>query len=404
MADWPFFRGPDMDGIIKDAEVPEKWGEGENVMWQVEIHDRGWSSPVVYGDQIWLTTATTDGTKLYGVCIDAISGRTIFDRLLFEVEDPQYAHKFNSYASPTGAAADGFVYLTFGSPGIACIDTKKLDVVWKRDDIECDHFRGAGSSLTLYKDMILTHYDGADHQFVTALSCKNGDTVWSTPRSVDFRDLTPDGKPSRDGDFRKGYSTPYIVTEPGGKDVMLSLGSKAGYGYDPDSGKELWRVDEPSAHSGTGVPVVGDNLIYYVSGFAKGMLYSIPLGARGELSEKDFVWKTKRNVANKPSPIYYDGYIFMIDDGGIASCLDAKSGKEMWRERIGGNHSASPLIAHGKIFFWNEEGIASVVEAGPEFSLIATNKLGSGFMSTQAVYHNDWILRSKTHLYRITQK
>lgn len=401
-AEWPFFRGPQMDGIVRGAKLPTTWSEDSNVLWKIDIHDRGWSSPVVLGNQIWLTTATPDGTKLYGVCVDAVTGRTVFDQLLFEVEDPQFAHKFNSYASPTGAIEGDLVYLSFGSPGIACINTKSFDIVWTRDDIKCDHFRGAGSSLVIFDDLLITHFDGADHQFVLALNKKNGETKWRTERTVDFKDLGPDGKPAGDGDFRKGYSTPYLYKENSGDWVMASLGSKAGYGYSPSSGEELWRIEDRSAHSGTGMPVVGDGLLLYVSGFARGTLYSVPVGSRGVLGSDKIAWKTKRNVSNKPSPIFHKGLIYMVDDGGIASCLDVKSGEEKWRERVGGNFSASPLINDDKVFFFNEEGTTSVVKTGPEYVELFKNKLGSGFMATPAVFQNDWILRSKTHLYRIS--
>lgn len=402
-AHWPMFRGPQGDGIAQNAQLPTSWSDESNIVWKIDIHDRGWSSPVVYGDQIWLTTATEDGTKLYGMCIDAVSGRTLFDELLFEIDEPQFAHKFNSYASPSPIVEGDHVYLTFGSPGTACIHRQTFDIVWTRDDIECDHFRGAGSSPIIYENLLIMHFDGADHQFVMALDKSNGENVWSTKRSVDFKDLDQNGKPSRDGDFRKAYSTPYLFSEKGGKKVIASLGSKAGYGYDPKNGHELWRIDEPSAHSGTGMPVVGNDKIYYVTGFAKGTLYSIQAGSRGVLDKSDMVWKTKRNVSNKPSPIFYNGYIFMVDDGGIASCLDAQSGEEQWRERVGGNHSASPLISNGLIYFFNEEGICSILEAAPQYKEVGKNKLGSGFMASPAIYKHDLILRSKTHLYRISK-
>ena len=403
-ANWPFFRGPDLNGVIEDIKMPASWGESSNVLWKIDIHDRGWSSPVVHGDQIWLTTATPDGTKLYGICVDAVTGRTLFDQLLFEVTDPQFAHKFNSYASPTAAIEKDRVYLSFGSPGIACINTTSFDVIWTREDIKCDHFRGAGSSLVIFNDLLITHFDGADHQFVMAFDKYNGETKWRTKRSIDFKDLDSKGNPAGDGDFRKAYSTPYIFKEKSGDWVMASLGSKAGYGYSPSTGEELWRVEDRSAHSGTSMPVVGEGLLFYVSGFARGTLYSIPLGSRGVISNEDIKWKTKRNVSNKPSPLYHEGFIYMVDDGGIASCLDVKNGEEKWRERVGGNFSASPLINNGKIFFFNEEGVTSVLKTGPEYKEIGKNILGSGFMATPAVFGNDWILRSKTHLYRISTR
>lgn len=401
---WEQFRGPKGDGVVRGSHPPVEWSEDENVTWKIAIHDRGWSSPVVADGQIWLTTATEDGTKLYGICIDAESGRVHYDNLLFQIADPQFAHKFNSYASPTPVIEGDFVYLTFGSPGTACINRSTFETIWTREDLECDHFRGAGSSPVIFRDLLIMHYDGADLQYVIALDKKTGETVWQTNRSVDFMDLDVDGKPKADGDFRKAYSTPYLFSEPGsGSWVMASLGSKAAYGYDPATGRELWRYADRSAHSGTGTPLVAEGQIFYVTGFSRGTLYSLPVGARGVLESGDVLWESKRNVPNKPSPVYFNGHIYMIDDGGIASCLRASDGEEMWRERVGGNYSASPLVIDGQVYFFSEEGVATVIQASEEFKVVASSKLDDGFMATPAVAGDALFLRTKTHLYRVEE-
>src|SRR5499427_8317617 len=202
---WPQFRGPEGTGHSDARDLPLNWSETNNVVWKTPIHDRGWSSPVIYGDQIWLTTATQDGRKLYAVCVDRETGRVVQDLKLFEVAQPQYAHPFNTYASPTPVVEDGRVYVTFGSPGTAAIDTTSGKVVWARRDLECNHFRGAGSSPILFRDLLLMHFDGSDVQYAVALDKRTGKTVWKTPRSIDFQDLQPDGKPQADGDFRKAF-------------------------------------------------------------------------------------------------------------------------------------------------------------------------------------------------------
>ena len=224
------------------------WGEGKNVAWKTAVHGRAWSSPVILGNQVWMTTATPDGRELFAVALDRDSGKIVFDLKLFDVATPQYAHPFNTYASPTPVIEPGRVYVTFGSPGTAAIDTKTGKVIWERRDFECNHFRGAGSSPILFGDLLLMHFDGSDHQFVVALDKRTGKTVWRTPRSIDFQDLGPDGKPKADGDFRKAFATPQIVMVEG-RPVMVSVGSKAVYGYDPLTGKELWRVIERGSHS-----------------------------------------------------------------------------------------------------------------------------------------------------------
>src|SRR5205823_671185 len=193
-------------------------------------------------------TATEDGTKLYGVCVDRETGKIVHDLKLFDVPNPQFAHKFNTYGSPTPVIEAGRVYVTFGSPGTACLDTRDGKVLWERRDFVCNHFRGAGSSPILFGDLLLMHFDGSDNQFVVALDKKTGKTAWQTTRGIDYQDLGPDGKPKAEGDFRKAFSTPNVITV-NGKPVMLSSGAKAHYGYDPLTGKELWRIEERAQHS-----------------------------------------------------------------------------------------------------------------------------------------------------------
>lgn len=415
---WPEFRGPAGDGKADTHGLPVNWSETQNVKWKVPIHGRAWSSPVVWGQQIWLTTATEDGRQLFALCVDRESGKTLHDLKLFEVEQPQFAHKFNTYGSPTPVIEEGRVYVTFGSPGTACLDTKTGKVIWQRRDFECNHFRGAGSSPILFENLLIMNFDGSDHQFVVALDKRTGQTVWRANRSIDFQDLGPDGKPDAEGDWRKAYATPHII-QIDGKPVLISSGAKAHYAYDPSTGKELWRIEERSCHSAASRPVMGDGMLFFTTGFSKGILFAVRPGKTdrhvvldaskapdsgqppSESGEVQLAWKVKRNVACKPSVIHAKGLIFMIDDGGIASCLDAKTGHEYWRERVGGNYSASPLYAEGRVYFFSEEGKTTVVEAGREFKILAQNQLDDGFMASPAVTGNALILRTKSHLYRI---
>ncbi|HEX2445475.1 MAG TPA: PQQ-binding-like beta-propeller repeat protein, partial [Vicinamibacterales bacterium] len=248
-AQWPQFRGPDGMGTSA-SRPPLTWSEQQNVAWKVPIHGRAWSSPVILGDQVWVTTATEDGRELFAVAIDRRTGKILHDLKLFQVAKPQYAHPFNTYASPTPVIEPGRVYVTFGSPGTAAIDTATGKVVWERRDFECNHFRGAGSSPILFGDLLIMHFDGSDRQYVVALDKRTGKTAWRTERSIDFQDLTPEGKPQADGDFRKAFSTPHIVMV-GKEPLLVSIGSKATYGYDPRTGKELWRIEERTSHSGS---------------------------------------------------------------------------------------------------------------------------------------------------------
>src|SRR5881392_826368 len=233
--DWPQFRGPNGDGRSDSRDLPLIWSESENAKWRTPVHGKAWSSPVILDDQVWLTTATEDGRELFVVCVDRGTGRILRDEKIFEVETPQFCHPFNSYASPSPVIEAGRVYVTFGSPGTACLDTKTGQKIWERTDFVCNHFRGAGSSPVIFNNLLLMNFDGSDFQFVVGLNKQNGQTVWRTPRSVDYGDLDRNGKPQADGDFRKAFSTP-VIADFGGGPVMLSLGSKAFYGYEPGSG------------------------------------------------------------------------------------------------------------------------------------------------------------------------
>lgn len=397
---WPQFRGPAGDGIAADSDIPTTWSEEENVAWKTEIHGLGWSSPVIFGDQVWLTTATPDGKELSVLCLDKETGKVLLDQKLFDVAEPQFAHKFNTYASPTPVIEEGRVYVTWGSAGTACLDTKTFEVLWTREDIVCDHFRGAGSSPILFEDLLILPYDGADHQFVLAMDKQSGETRWNTKRSVDFKDLDEDGKPKAEGDLRKAYATPHI-TEMGGREVLISQGAMATYAYDPRTGEELWRFDEHSNHSASTRPVILEGTIFVPTGFPKPWLLALSPKGKGVLDEAAVTWKLQKGVPKKPSLQLVGEHIYAISDGGIATCWDAKTGDTVWAERIGGNYSSSPLVANGKLYFFSEEGKTAVVKAAPEFELLAENTLGDGFMASPAVSGDALYIRSRSHLYCI---
>ena len=401
-ADWTQFRGPDGTGVARDTGVPLAWSESANVTWKTAIHGRAWSSPVVLGSQVWVTTATEDGRKLSALALDRETGKILFDLALFDVATPQYAHPFNTYASPTPVIEPGRVYVTFGSPGTAAIDTRTGKVVWERRDFVCNHFRGAGSSPVLAGDLLLLHFDGSDHQFVVALDKRTGKTVWRTERSVDFKDIGPDGKIQAEGDYRKAFATPRVITLDG-RPVMISIGSKATYAYDVATGKEVWRIEEPTNHSGSTVPVVADRLVVYQSGFPRGQLLAVRPDGSGDVTATHIVWRLTRSVPSKPSILIKDGLIFMIGDAGVASAVDARTGEVVWSARVPGSYSASPVWADGRVYLFSEEGRTTVIQDGREFKVLAENQLGDGFMASPAIAGGSLFLRSRTHLYRIDQ-
>ena len=409
---WPQFRGPRGDGSSDARGLALTWSETNHVRWKTPVHGRSWSSPVTWGNQIWLTSATEDGLQLFAVCIERDTGKVLRDLRLFEVEKQTDIRKYNTYASPTPVIEEGRIYISFGAPATACLDTTTGEVLWSRRDLECNHFRGPGSSPVVYGDMLIMNFDGSDHQFIIALDKKSGKTLWRKERSIDYKDLDASGKPQADGDFRKSFSTPHVASIDG-KPVLISQGAKAAYGYEPLTGRELWRVEERTSHSAAGRPLVGNGLVFLTTGFSKGELLAIKPGNNGEVIDaKDaaasrqlqIVWKSKRNVPRKPSLILSGDLLFGVeDDGGMASCYEAKTGTEIWRERLGGNYSSSPILADGRIYCFNEEGKGVVIEAGRTFKKLAENTLADGCKASPAVSGKALFVRTFTHLYRIEE-
>jgi outer membrane protein assembly factor BamB len=401
-AQWPQFRGPDGNGVASGAALPLKWSDTHNVVWKTPIHGRAWSSPIVSDNRIWVTTATEDGKQLFVVVVDPATGKVLHDVKLFDVGKPQFIHTFNSYASPTPVAEPGRVYVTFGSAGTAAIDTRTMKVLWERRDLECNHFRGAGSSPIVFRNLLLMHFDGSDVQYVVALDKNTGKTVWKTDRTVDFRDLGPDGKPQAEGDYRKAFATPQIV-EVNGRPLLVSLGSRAAYGYDPLTGRELWRIEEPTTFSSSARPVTGHGLVFYTTGFNNGQLLAVRPDGSGDVTATHVAWRVTRSVPRKPSVVLVGDLLFMVNDSGILSCVEAKTGNIVWTGRVHGNYSASPLAAGSRVYLFSEEGKTTVIEVGREHKVLAENALEGGFMASPAVLGKALILRAGPYLYRIEE-
>jgi outer membrane protein assembly factor BamB len=399
-AQWPQFRGPEGAGVAASRNIPLTWDESTNIRWKTAIHGRAWSSPVILGSEIWLTTATPDGKELSVLSVNAADGKIARDQKIFQIDKPQEGHPFNSYASPTPVAETGRVYVTFGSHGTAALDSHTGKIVWQRRDLECNHFRGAGSSPILFRNLLIMHFDGIDVQYVVALDKDTGRTVWKTPRSIDFKDLGPDGKPTADGDFRKAFATPQIM-EVQGRPLLISVGGKAVYAYEPMSGKEVWRLEQRYSHTASTRPVTGHGLIFYPTGWEDSRVLAVKPEGSGDITSTNVVWQFTRSVPQKPSLLLVDDLIYMVNDAGIATCLEAKTGTQVWQSRIGGTFSASPLYAAGRVYFFDEDGKTTVVEAGRTFKILAENHLDNGFMASAAVIDDALILRTTMDLYRV---
>jgi outer membrane protein assembly factor BamB len=414
-ADWPQWRGPGGQGHAETAhDLPVTWSETDNVAWKTPLPGRGWSSPVIAGDEIWLTTAlesqvsaeekarrvagknapdslaVSGPVSLHALCVDRGSGVVKHDIELFTVAEPQPIHSLNSYASPSPILADGRLYCHFGDFGTACVDTKAARVAWVNREQRLDHVNGPGSTPLLWKDKLVFHCDGSDVQYIVALDAKTGAVAWKTDRT---------GKVHDNPDFRKAYGTPLVVSA-GGRDVLVSPAANWAYGYDPDTGRELWRLGyEGLGFSIVPRPVAAHGLVFMSTSFVQPVLMALRIGA-GQ-SAPEIVWQEKKGAPCIPSPLVVGDELFMVSEKGIMTCLDAKTGATVWTERLGGNFTSSPLFADGRISVGNRDGQTFVIKPGRTFALEATNQLDGQIMATPAAVDRAIYLRTDKALYRI---
>ena len=398
---WPGFRGPHGNGHADAAELPETWSESENIRWKTPIPHRGWSTPLVLGSQVWVTTATEDGHDFFALCLDRATGGVLHEAKLFHADKPEpLGNDLNCYASPTGWLEEGRVFVHFGSYGTACLDTATFAEKWRRTDLPCRHYRGPGSSLFNWKDTLILTMDGVDHQYLCALDKATGATRWRTERGTDFGDIGPDGKPAAEGDYRKAYSTPVLI-EVGGRPQIVSSSSKATVAYDPDTGREIWRTTY-KGFSNASLPAWVNGLVAINTGHGKANLqaFIITPESAGDLTGK-LVWEQTKNIPTRSSPVVASGLIFTASDPGLISAIDPADGSLLFSERTGGTTSASPLFADGRLYFCSERGDTTVVRPDRTFQKLAVNKLDAGIMASPVAVGRSLFIRTKTHLYCI---
>lgn len=389
---WPNLHGPRHNSHSDSTGLPLVWSETENIVWKVPIHDSGWSSPVVWGDQIWLTTATDDGKRSYAVCIDRQSGKIVHDLKLFETAKPEDTRQYNTFASPTPVIEDGRVYVTFGSYGTACLDTRSGDVLWTRRDLPALHFRGPASSPILFGNLLLMHFDDYDLQYVVALDKTTGKTVWKKDREIDYR--------TDNGDLKKAYGTP-VVIDVDGRKQFISQAAKATIAYDPQTGDELWRVHY-EGHSTAPRPIFGHGLVFLLAGSEK-RFFAVRPDGRGDVTASHVAWEVNKGMPRHPTPLLIGDSIYLIDDSGVLTCLEATTGKVVFTARIGGDFWSSPLYAEGRIYLMGNKGKTTVIAPEKALRVLATNELDGTFRASPAVTGRSLIMRSETHLYRIEQ-
>ncbi len=381
--DWPEFRGPTGQGHSEERGLPQSWSETRNVRWKVAIPGKGWSSPAIQGDRIWLTAATEEGKSLRAICVDRNTGAILRNIELFRPKSAGSIHAKNSQASPTPVLEGDRIYLHFGAHGTACL-TEAGEIVWKTR-LEYDNGQhGPGGSPVIYDNLLIISCDGQEMQYVVALDKLTGKVRW---------------KKSREG--AQAYTTPLVVRLPGG-DQVISLGAFRAIAYEPRTGKELWQVGYGDGFSNVPRPVYGNGLVFICTGFQQPSLLAVRLDGRGDVTKSHIAWTLRRGVSLTPSPLLVGDELYLVSDNGIASCVDAKTGNPHWQVRLGGNHSASPLYADGRIYFLSEEGESVVIAPGKQFKTLATNQLDGRTLASMAVSNSSIFVRSQTHLYRLS--
>ncbi|MGB7345349.1 MAG: PQQ-binding-like beta-propeller repeat protein [Pirellulaceae bacterium] len=388
---WPQFRGPAGDGQATDANVPTTIDESV-VTWQTPIHGKGWSSPVVMGDKIWLTTATEDGKEMSVVCVDAASGKILIDKVVCENDEPAFCHPMNSYATPTPILEHGRVYVHFGSYLTACLDAATAETIWERRDLECDHHRGPASSPIIHNDKLFVAYDGFDVQYVVALDKNTGRTIWKTDRDINYG--------TDNGDQMKAYCTGHVINV-GGIDQVIVPSAVATVAYDANTGKSIWTVYHGGMNA-SARPVYHDGLLFITNGM--GSMVAVAADGKGDVTGTHIAWSAKKSVAKKSSQLIIDDLLYMVSDDGVATCRVPKTGDIHWQERVDGSYAASPVFAGGKLYLFSTEGDITTIQPGREFKLLAESKLGDGFMASPAIVDDWMILRSKSALYRVEAK
>lgn len=329
---WPELRGPLRNGHALDANPPLSWSETNHIVWKTAIHDLGWSSPVVWGKQIWLTTATTNGREMYAVCVDAETGRVVLDVKVFDTPEPEYISSINSYASPTSAIEADRVYVHYGTYGTACLGTQNGKVLWSRRDLNCDHHEGPGASLMLDGDRLYVPVDGRDVQYVVALDKATGRTVWKTNRSIDSSQFT--------SNCRKAFCTP-IVIEAGGRRQLFSPGAKAMFAYDPDTGAELWKA-RYNGWSMVPRPLFGHGLLYVITDYERPELWAVRPDGEGDVTDTHVAWKVVKDMPSTASLLLIEDLLYMVNDQGFA----LRRGQDRHR-RLARTHRREALrIAH----------------------------------------------------------
>jgi outer membrane protein assembly factor BamB len=390
--DWPEFRGPTGQGISRAAGLPTAWGPAKNVAWKQQIPGTGWSSPVVVNGRIYLTSSVpipggggSGDQSLRAFCLDAKTGKILWEQEAIRQDGSRAPriHGKNSHASPTPIVDGQRLYVHFGHQGTACLDLAGK-VLWRNTSLTYAPVHGNGGSPILAGKALIYSADGGDQRFVVALDRGTGAVLWKTPREGET-------------DRMFSFSTPMLI-EVDGKKQVISPGSDVVCAYDPENGHEIWRV-RYQGYSVIPRPVFGHGLVFVCTGFNSPSLLAIRPDGHGDVTDSHVAWTTSKAAPHTPSLLLNGDELYMVSDNGTASCLDARTGKVHWQERLGGKYSASPLLAQGKIYFQSEEGTGTIVEASKQFKQVAKNSLNERSQASPVPVDGGLLIRTENNLY-----
>jgi outer membrane protein assembly factor BamB len=392
---WPFFRGPTHQGVSQEHGLPIHWSDTDNIAWKTPIPGQGWSSPVVWDERVFVTTATEEGATFRALCLDRRSGKTLWNQDLGKQTLVRKESK-NSYATPTPVTDGQRLYVMSFNGQISALDMQGA-VLWTNHEVDFYSRHGLGTSPILYKNLVIVAFDGSSKgpdkevgwkkpwngAVILAIDKHTGETRWTARRGLS----------------RIAHVVPNILNVAG-NDFLISSAGNIVQAFDLATGARSWSVE----NIGEGVVpslVVGGGLIFATCGWDKPAIRAVSPVGSGEQTGPHVVWEWARAVPMVPSMLYIRPYLFTISERGIAQCLEADTGKLVWQNRIGGQHAASPIVADGRIYFLSDEGEATVIQAGPEFQLIARNALHERCFASYAVSQGNLFIRAEKNLYCI---
>jgi outer membrane protein assembly factor BamB len=390
---WPEFRGPTGQGLVSGGPLAITWSQTKNVVWKQPIPGKGWSSPIVVEGRVYLTTSVPTGDGAMGdqslrvLCLDAATGKLLWDREVFHQQGARSPgiHGKNSHASPTPLIHEDRLYVHFGHQGTACLDLAGK-ILWTATSYRYAPVHGNGGSPIVVNDLLVFNCDGGDQRCVVALDRHSGKEVWKADRP---------GNPAK----KFSFSTPLVIGANGKKQIV-SPGSDVVSAYDPATGSEIWRV-RYDGYSVVPRPVFGHGLVFVCTGFNTPSLLAIRPDGSGDVTDTHVAWQTRKSVPHTPSVLLVGDDLFMVSDKGLASCLDARTGKVYWQERLPGDFSASPIHADGRIYFESEQGTGIVVRAARKFEQLARNTVDERMLASPAAADGALFMRTEKFLYRV---